>query len=43
MKKDKIHHYKTTAYHPKSNGLVERTNREIKKYLRKYINHEQND
>ena len=43
MKESKIIHQKTTAYHPRSNGLVERANREIKRYLRKYINHEQND
>ena len=40
MKKNKIHHYKTTTYYLKSNELVERVNRKIKKYLRKYINHE---
>ena len=43
MKKDKIHHHKTTAYHLKSNELVERTNKKIKKYFKKYINHEQSD
>ena len=43
IKKNKIHHYKTIAYYSKSNGLVKHTNKEIKKYLRKYINHEQND
>ena len=43
MKKDKIHYYKIITYHSKSNGLVKRTNKEIKKYLRKYINHEQNN
>ena len=43
MKENKIHHYKTIAYYSKSNELVKRTNKEIKRYLRKYINHEQND
>ena len=39
MKKDKIHHYKIITYYSKSNKLVKRTNKEIKKYLRKYINY----
>ena len=43
MKKNKIHYYKTIAYHSKLNRLVKRVNKKIKKYLRKYINHEQND
>ena len=40
MKKDKIHYYKTTTYYFKSNELIERINRKIKKYLKKYINYE---
>ena len=43
MKKDKIYYYKTITYHSKLNELVKRTNKEIKKYLKKYINYEQND
>ena len=43
MKENKINHQKTTAYYSKSNGLVKRVNRKIKRYLKKYINHEQND
>ena len=40
MKKNKIHYYKTIVYYLRSNGLVKRINKEIKKYLKKYINHE---
>lgn len=36
-------HIKTTAYHPQSNGQVERANGEIKRYLQKYINYNQDD
>ena len=43
MKKDKIRHHKTIVYYPKSNELIKRTNKKIKRYLRKYINYEQND
>lgn len=42
-RKRKIHHRKTTAYHPQANGQVEGTNKEIKKYLRKYMSHHQDD
>ena len=38
MRKNKIYYYKTIVYHPKSNKLVKRINKKIKKYLRKYIN-----
>ena len=43
VKEANIQHDKPTTYHLKSNGLVERTNRKIRKYLRKYINHQQDD
>ena len=43
MRKERIIHHKTITYYLKTNKLIERTNREIKKYLRKYINHEQTD
>ena len=43
MKEANIQHDKPTAYHSKSNGLVERANREVRRYLRKYINHQQDD
>ncbi|KAF8643202.1 hypothetical protein AX16_009165, partial [Volvariella volvacea WC 439] len=33
----------STAYHPQTNGQVERINAEITKYLRLYSNHAQND
>lgn len=38
-----MNHNKITAYHPQANGQVERTNREIKKYLRKYVNENQDN
>lgn len=41
--KEGIGHNKTTVYHLQANGQVERANREIKKYLRKYINENQDD
>ena len=40
MRKNEIYYYKTTTYHSRSNELVKRTNREIKEYLKKYINYE---
>ena len=43
MKKNGIHYYKTIIYYFKSNKLIKRINREIKKYFRKYINYEQTD
>lgn len=33
----------TTAYHPASNGQVERVNQEVEQYLRLFCNHRQND
>lgn len=41
--KQRITHHKTIAYHSQTNGQMKRANREIKKYLRKYVNHHQND
>ena len=41
MTKDQINHCITTAYHPHANGKAERTNQELKQYLRIYTNHQQ--
>ena len=43
MTKDQIDHRITTAYHPQANGKAERTNQELKQYLRKYTNHQQDN
>ena len=32
-----------TAYHPQTNGRMERMNQEIEHYLQLYINYKQND
>ena len=40
MAKEQIGHRMTTAYHPQANGKAERTNQELKQYLRKYANHQ---
>ena len=40
LKIDKI---QTTAYHPESNGALERSHRTLAEYLRHYINEEQTD
>jgi len=33
----------STAYHPQTDRQMERTNQELKQYLRMYINHRQNN
>ena len=43
MTKDQLDHCITTAYHPQANRKVERTNQELKQYLRKYTNHQQDN
>ena len=43
MAKELINHCMTTAYHPQANGKAERTNQELKQYLRKYANHQQDN
>jgi len=39
----KITKVQTTAYHPQSNGVLERSHRTLAEYLRHYINDEQTD
>ena len=39
----KIEKIQTTAYHPESNGALERSHRTLAEYLRHYINEEQTD
>ena len=43
MAKEQINHRMTTTYHPQANGKAKRTNQELKQYLRKYANHQQNN
>ena len=43
MTKYQIDHCITTAYHSQANGKAERTNQELKQYLRKYTNHQQDN
>ena len=43
MTKNQIDHCITTAYHPQANKKAERTNQELKQYLRKYANHQQDN
>ena len=43
MAKEQIDHCMITAYHPQANKKAERTNQELKQYLRKYANHQQDN
>ena len=43
MAKKQIDHCMTTAYHPQANRKAERTNQELKQYLRQYANHQQDN
>ena len=43
MTKDQIDHCITTAYCPQANRKTKRTNQELKQYLRKYANHQQDN
>ena len=43
MAKEQINHCMTTAYHPQANRKAERTNQELKQYLPKYANHQQDN
>ena len=43
MAKKRIDHRMTTTYHPQANRKAERTNQELKQYLRKYANHQQDN
>ena len=43
MAKKQIDHCMTTAYHSQANGKAERTNQELKQYLRKYANYQQDN
>ena len=43
MAKEQINHRITIAYHPQANGKAERTNQELKQYLRKHANHQQDN
>lgn len=39
----KLKHVQTTAYHPESNGALERTHHTLTQYLRHYINNQQSN
>ncbi|KAK7789367.1 hypothetical protein R5R35_001223 [Gryllus longicercus] len=39
----RIKHLHTTAYHPQTNGALERSRRTLKEYLRHYVNEDFND
>ena len=43
MIKNQINYCITIAYHPQANRKTERTNQELKQYLRKYTNHQQDN
>ena len=43
MTNNQIDHCITTAYHQQANRKVERTNQELKQYLHKYTNHQQDN
>ncbi|KAI4821323.1 hypothetical protein KUCAC02_029261 [Chaenocephalus aceratus] len=38
-----IQHSVSSAYHPQTNGQDERTNQNVKRALRKYVNNNHND
>jgi len=39
----KINKIQTTAYHPESNGALERSHRTLAEYLRHYVGEDQTD
>ena len=43
MAKEEINYCIITAYHPQANGKAEHTNQELKQYLPKYANHQQDN
>ena len=43
MAKEQIDYCMTTVYHPQANRKAECTNQELKQYLRKYANHQQDN
>ena len=43
MTKNQINYCITTVYHPQANRKAKRTNQELKQYLRKYTNYQQDN